>query len=162
MRLTAKAAALTVLPSCVWRLVIAVGIPVGWGAETDLHHSNFPGWFSFHLLGLSAFQECLGLLTLGLVQRWGEAVPHWVPRIGGGRIPPLVAVVPATLGALAVTWITVDGALSWHDIMAANPGGPTDGFGYWYFTLSYAPLLLWGPLLAIVTTGYWRRRRIHG
>ncbi|MFG2982890.1 hypothetical protein ACGFYQ_16785 [Streptomyces sp. NPDC048258] len=162
IRLTAKAASLTVLPSCVWRLVIAAGIPVGWGVGSELHHSNYPGRGSLLLLALSAFQEVLGLLALGMVQRWGEVVPHWVPRIGGRRIAPLVAVVPATLGALALTGITLLGAAGWNDVIAANPDSPGEGFGYWFFTLSYAPLLLWGPLLAVVTVAYWRRRRIRG
>ncbi|WP_091105583.1 hypothetical protein [Micromonospora citrea] len=30
---------------------------------------------------------------------------------------------------------------------------------YWVMTLCYAPLLLWGPLLAVVTFAYYRRRR---
>ncbi|MEU9142402.1 hypothetical protein [Streptomyces sp. NPDC048349] len=162
MRFAAKAASLTVLPNCVWRLVIAVGIPVGWGAGHELHHSNYPGWGSLYLLGLSAFQEALGLLSLGLVQRWGEVVPHWIPWLGGRRIPPLAAVIPAALGATAVTGITLIGASTWNDVIAANPDSPGEGFGYWFFTLSYAPLLLWGPLLALVTAAYWRRRRIHG
>ncbi|MEU9413964.1 hypothetical protein [Streptomyces sp. NPDC048272] len=162
MRLTAKAAALTVLPNCVWRLVIAIGIPVGWGAGNQLHHSHYPGWGSLYLLALSVFQECLGLLALGLVLRWGEIVPRWVPRIGGRRLPLFVALVPASLGAIALIGITLLGASTWNDVIAADPDQPSEGFGYWFFTLSYAPLLLWGPLLAIVTIGYWRRRRTPG
>ncbi|MCB5178027.1 hypothetical protein [Streptomyces antimicrobicus] len=162
MRLTAKAASLTVLPSCLWRLLIAVGIPVGWGPGSELHHTHYPGWGSLYLLALSVFQECLGLLALGLVQRWGEIVPHWVPWLGGRRIPPPVALVPAALGAVALIGITALGALNWNDVMAADPDSPSEGFGYWLFTLSYAPLLLWGPLLAIVTADCARRRLIHG
>ncbi|MFJ3974654.1 hypothetical protein [Streptomyces sp. NPDC090021] len=28
--------------------------------------------------------------------------------------------------------------------------------------LSYLPLLLWGPLLGVLTVACWRRRRVHG
>ncbi|MEV8532331.1 hypothetical protein [Streptomyces sp. NPDC051211] len=156
----ARLAALTLLPSGLWRIAIAVGIPVGWGAGSGLEAELFPGIWSFYLLALSAFAECLGLLTLGLVQRWGEVVPTWVPRLGGRRIPPLAAVVPAALGAAAVTAITVIGAFTWSGNMS-DPGAPSGGY-WWLMTACYAPLVLWGPLLAIVTAAYWRRRRIHG
>ncbi|WP_052436720.1 hypothetical protein [Georgenia sp. SUBG003] len=45
---------------------------------------------------LGAFAVVGALLTLGLVQRWGEVVPSWVPVLGGRRVPPAAAVVPAT------------------------------------------------------------------
>ncbi|GHI88532.1 hypothetical protein [Streptomyces xanthophaeus] len=160
VRWAAHATALTVLPSGLWRLAIAVGIPVGWGAGSGLEAELFPGRWSFYLLGLSAFAECLGLLALGLVQRWGEVVPSWVPGLRGRRIPPLAAVVPAALGAVALTLIAVPSAFHWSTSMAA-PGAPT-GAGWWLMTLCYAPLVLWGPLLAVVTAAYWRRRRMHG
>ncbi|MER5930260.1 hypothetical protein [Streptomyces sp. NPDC002054] len=149
------------LPSCLWRLLIALGVPMGWGPGSDLHHSYFPGWASLVLLSVCALQEAAGLLSLGLVQRWGEQVPRWVPGWGGRRIHPAVALVPAALGALAVTGITFLGAWVWNDTNAANPNSPTGFFGS-VFTLTYAPLLLWGPLLGILTVAYWRRRRIHG
>ncbi|MEU9250782.1 hypothetical protein AB0D66_02890 [Streptomyces sp. NPDC048270] len=160
IRWAAHAAALTLLPSGLWRIAIAVGIPVGWGAGSGLEADLFPGRWSFYLLALSLFAESLGLLTLGLVQRWGEVVPSWIPWLRGRRIPPLAAVVPAALGATAVTLITVASAFNWSTNMAA-PGAPT-GAGWWLMTLCYAPLVLWGPLLAVVTAAYWRRRRIHG
>ncbi|MFD9302676.1 hypothetical protein ACFWCB_08305 [Streptomyces sp. NPDC060048] len=160
IRRAAHAAALTLVPSGLWRVVIAVGVPVGWGAGSGLEADLFPGVWSFYLVALSAFAEGLGLLTLGLVQRWGEVVPSWIPRLGGRRIPPLAAVVPAALGAAAVTLVTVSGAFVWSTNMTM-PGAPT-GAGWWLMTACYAPLLLWGPLLAVVTAAYWRRRRVHG
>ncbi|MCX5196330.1 hypothetical protein OOK31_20920 [Streptomyces sp. NBC_00249] len=160
IRWAAHAAALTLLPSGLWRIVIAVGIPVGWGAGSGLEAELFPGVWSFALVALSAFAEGLGLLTLGLVQRWGEVVPNWIPWLRGRRIPPLAAAVPAALGAVAVTLVTVLSAFNWSTNMSA-PGSPAGGY-WWLMTACYAPLVLWGPLLGIVTVAYWRRRRIHG
>ncbi|MGW2681256.1 hypothetical protein [Streptomyces sp. NPDC001436] len=62
------------------------------------------------MLFLSVLSECLALPTLGLVRSWGETVPRWIPHLGGRRVPPLAAVVPALLGAAAgavlVAWFT--------------------------------------------------------
>ncbi|MFD8630585.1 hypothetical protein [Streptomyces sp. NPDC059533] len=156
----AHAAALTLLPSGLWRIAIAVGIDVGWGPGSGLEAELFPGVWSFYLVGLSVFAECLGLLTLGLVQRWGEVLPGWVPWLGNRRIPPLAAVVPAALGATAVTTFGVLGLFTWGSNMA-DANAPT-GADWWLMTLCYAPLVLWGPLLGVVTAAYWRRRRLLG
>ncbi|MFB6616291.1 hypothetical protein ACFCV9_19125 [Streptomyces sp. NPDC056367] len=156
----AHAAALTLLPSGLWRIAMAVGIDVGWGPGSGLEPELFPGVWSLYLVGLSVFAECLGLLTLGLVQRWGEVLPGWVPWLGGRRIPPLAAVVPAALGAAAVTVTGVMGLFTWGSNMT-EAYAPAGGH-WWLMTLCYAPLVLWGPLLAVVTAAYWRRRRLHG
>ncbi|MFD5617502.1 hypothetical protein [Streptomyces yangpuensis] len=161
MRRLATLASLTVLPSCLWRLAIAVGIPMGWGPGSDLHHSYYPGRESLVLVLVTLLQEVLGLLSLGLVRSWGEQLPGWIPWLGGRRFHPLVAVVPAALGALALTGITSLGAATWSEVNAANPDAPT-GLTLWIFSLSYVPLLLWGPLLGVLAVAYWRRRRVHG
>ncbi|MGW0665171.1 hypothetical protein [Streptodolium elevatio] len=162
LRWTAKAAALTLLPSGLWRIAIAFGWDSGFAAGDPLHHSNFPGNTSFYLVALSIFAELLGLLALGLVQNWGEVLPRWVPWLGGRRIPTAAAVVPASLGALAVTLITVTGAFAWNDAGAMGSPEAPDGTKYWIMTACYAPLLLWGPLLAVVTVAYYLRRRRNG
>lgn len=158
VRLAAHAAALTLVPSGLWRVAIAFGWDSGF-TEENLSPDNFPGAESFYLIGLSLLAEALGLLTLGLVHRWGEELPHWVPALGGRRIPVMAAVIPASLGAALITFITVTGAFAWNsaDNMGA-PGSP-DGFHYWLMTACYLPLLAWGPLLAVVTAAYYRRRR---
>ncbi len=156
----ARGAALTLVPSGLWRVAVAVGVPSGFQPGSSLHVDHFPGVMSFALVGLSVFAECLGLLSLGLVQRWGEVVPHWIPWLGGRRILPLAAVLPAALGAFAVMAITIPGAWRWDDAMA-DPDAPT-GVTAWVMTAAYAPLVLWGPLLAVATAAYWRRRRVHG
>ncbi|MEU3603087.1 hypothetical protein ABZ714_30915 [Streptomyces sp. NPDC006798] len=157
MRAVAAAAALTVLPSGLWRIAIAFGWDSGFG-EGALHRSEFPGTGSLYLIALSVFAELLGLLALGLVRPWGEAVPPWVPLLGGRRIPTAAAVIPASLGALAVTLITVQGAFAWNDPDNMGAPGAPEGDKYWIMTAAYAPLLLWGPLLAVVTVAYCLRR----
>ncbi|MFI1968476.1 hypothetical protein [Streptomyces cinnamoneus] len=161
IRWAAHAAAWSLLPSGLWRCAIAFGMPSGFGEGTPLHESNFPGWTSLNLIALSVFAECLGLLTLGLVQPWGERVPPWVPLLGGRKVPVLAAVVPAALGAAAVTVITSMAACGgWSGEMAADDA--PKGGSAWLMTACYVPLLAWGPLLAVVTVAYYRRRRATG
>ncbi|MFD9359061.1 hypothetical protein [Streptomyces sp. NPDC060031] len=154
----ARLAALAPLPTGLWRIAGAVGVPLGFSGEDQLADVTFGSGFSLYMIGLSVFAEVLGFLTLGLVQRWGEVAPRWLPLIGGRRIPPLAAVIPAGLGAAVLTLLGVMGAIGWNDPgnMGA-PGSPT-GVAYWVMTACYVPLVAWGPLLAVVTVAYHRRR----
>lgn len=52
------------------------------------------------LLGLAALGGAV--LTLGLVSRWGEVFPAWLPGFRGRPVPVLAAVVPATLVAVVL------------------------------------------------------------
>ncbi|MFI9720436.1 hypothetical protein ACIHFE_12365 [Streptomyces sp. NPDC052396] len=148
----AHLAALTTLPSGLWRVAIAVGIPVGLG-HSELVQMDAPGWGSVQLVGLSLFAEVLALLSLGLVQPWGEVWPRWLPLLRGRRVPVAAAVVPAALGALAVTvygvlfvWTSLHGDMDVSD------------WGYGLIVVLYSPMLLWGPLLGAVTVHYHARR----
>ncbi len=161
VRWAAHGAALSLVPSGLWRCAVAFGMPSGFAGGNPLHQSNFPGWTSLYLIGLSAFAECLGLLTLGLIQPWGERVPPWVPFLGGRRVPVLAAVVPAALGAAALTALTVTAACGgWQEEMRAADA--PKGWSAWIMTVCYLPMLAWGPLLGLVTVAYYRRRRSSG
>jgi hypothetical protein len=82
-------------------------------------------------------------------------------------VPTLAAVVPAALGAAALTllwtWVAVSNSLGMR--INGSPLGSDSplSFGDWkglVATVAYAPLLLWGPLLGAVTISYWKRRHI--
>ncbi|MFJ4526123.1 hypothetical protein ACIP4Y_35245 [Streptomyces sp. NPDC088810] len=109
------------------------------------------------MLILSVVSQAAACLTLGLVRAWGERVPHWVPRLGGRRIPPLAVAAPAALGAFAVMGLCA--------AVTLIPGGPLDNPDFPHGTagvimdICYAPLLAWGPLVAVLTIAYTRRRR---
>ncbi|MGW4891815.1 hypothetical protein ACWEQL_06050 [Kitasatospora sp. NPDC004240] len=144
--------ALTAVPSGIWRIAMGLGIPVGF----DTSELNVPGWFSVVCVAMSLGVEGLALLTLGLVRPWGEVVPGWIPLIGGKRVAPPAAVIPASLGAAALMLLTIPNARGF----GGAPGAPT-GAALAVMNACYAPLLLWGPLLAIVTFAY-HRRRVRG
>lgn len=101
--------------------------------------------------GLGAF-ACVGaVLTLGLVQRWGEVFPRWMVGLAGRRVPVWLATVPATVVAVLVTSASL--GLVTSGTMAHLAG---DG------ALLAAPMLLWpvwGVALGAAALGYHLRRR---
>jgi len=165
-RVAAYAIPFTVLPSGMWRIMdVAFHI----GGDSTHGSGTLPSWLpsSVYVIILSLFSELAAFTAIGLVAAWGEAFPRWIPFLGGRRVPPLVAVLPGALGAaiLTVLWTTawVTG-LSGHTIAGRRLAGdhPLEALHGWplaFYDLTYAPLLLWGPLLAAVCFAYWRRRR---
>ena len=153
-RRLAHVLALITLPSGLWRIALVAGLPV---ANTAI---VLPLSERVQIVGLSLVAEALALLSLGLVQRWGEVLPRWVPFLGGRPIHRLAATVPAALGATALTGIWTFAVVN---VLSGTAGG---GLDYFFPTVAqkvvllvcYVPLLAWGPLLAVLTVAYYRRR----
>ncbi|SEB93325.1 hypothetical protein [Streptomyces sp. TLI_105] len=154
VRLLAYAVPFTVLPAGLWRLPAAFDSGIGIGERA-------------YVVFLSLFSEAVAFTAIGLVARWGEVVPAWVPVLRGRRIPPVAVLVPAALGATALTLLWTVLALA-TQIMGTTIRGealsgdfPSEAGGWEAasFYVCYAPLVLWGPLLAILTVAYGRRRR---
>ncbi|MCK8681275.1 hypothetical protein [Streptomyces lichenis] len=152
-RIAAATAALTTVPSGLWRIAIAVGLPVGL-APSEYDTMGAPGWGSLCLIVLTVLAELLSYLTLGLVRPWGEVWPSWLPWPAGRPVPVRVAVGMAGFGALATNTYAVLAVGTW--LSGARMDGPD--WGNWLFQAAYAPLVLWGPLLTAVTVHYYRRR----
>ncbi|MET8040129.1 hypothetical protein ABZU25_04585 [Micromonospora sp. NPDC005215] len=148
-RWAAGIAAIIPFTYALTRFAWAAGIPLGISREflTEMQDTGLV-WAGF---GLGAFATVGAILTLGLVQRWGERFPRWMIGLAGRRVPVKLAVVPATLVAIAVTAASL-GLLS-------NPR-------FWELTgglsLTGAPMLLWplwGVALGAATYAYHLRRR---
>ncbi|MBO4209258.1 hypothetical protein [Micromonospora echinofusca] len=131
------------------RLAWLAGVPLGISADLLRELRDSGGVWAG--AGLAAFAVVGAVLTLGLVRPWGERFPRWLPGLAGRPVPANLAVVPATLVAVAV------GAASLGFL--ANPElarliGAGDG--------AVAPMLLW-PLwsvaLAVAAYAYHLRRR---
>lgn len=148
----AQLTTLIVLPTGLWRIAMVLGFPSGYTAEGFVPFDT-PG-AKLWMLALSVASELLALLTLGLVRPWGEVAPRWIPVIGGRRVRPLAAVVPAAVGALALTALWAAMPLWW-----TYPHTDMSGTGRLLVGVIYQPLVLWGPLLAAVTVSYYRRTR---
>ncbi|WP_435240492.1 hypothetical protein [Streptomyces cucumeris] len=151
----AHATTWAVLPSGLWRIALVLGHPAGYTDEgfADFRSPGAKVW----MLALSVVCECVAFLTIGLVRPWGEVVPRWIPWLGGRAVRPMAAVVPAALGAVALTVLWADVPRWWtyshHDM--TDTGSLVVG-------ILYQPLVLWGPLTGAVTVSYHRRRRPRG
>lgn len=146
---------LLAMPVCLWRL------PIGFGYMMGLDVEPLP----VGILGGVAYVGTLSLLTelaafacRGLVSWWGEVVPDWVPRLGGKRIPPVVALVPATIAGLFLLFLFADWVVCTFHI-AGFRDGPWDNQGWRILAATVSGLFCsWGLLVPALTYAYWRRR----
>ncbi|MFE7621912.1 hypothetical protein [Streptomyces sp. NPDC057496] len=147
--LAAHAVPLVTLPSALWRIALATGVPVSGLSVRS-------GWEVLYIVSLTVITEGLALLTLGLVQPWGEVVPRWIPLLGGRGVRPLAAVAPALLGAAALSVVLVMVFHSHYTGLDQGSVGTVAQRGL--LAVCYFPLLAWPPLLAAVAVAYHRRR----
>jgi hypothetical protein len=142
------------LPSCLWRLPFAFHFDMGQLNDAPL----WPLWATIpYVFGLSVLTELVALLIIGLVRRWGEVAPSWIPVIGGRRVPPMAAVVPAVAGGLVLTALSVWMVLTWVGVSS----GMAYENGWWHALamICISPIALWGPTVLALAYAYHRRRR---
>jgi hypothetical protein len=131
-----------------------LGVPLGVAASSGLTELGGSAVF----WGLLVAGPAAGaLLTLGLISRWGQVVPAWVPFAGRRRVPRGLAVVPAAVVGLLVGQY---GAMMTKCLVfgitrtCAPDGGATVLDGSWGFAGTYPVFLLWGMFLLAATVGY--------
>jgi hypothetical protein len=142
-RLITVAAALCAVPYAVARLSWLTPWPLlGPDAET------LDAWPEARLLGLmlGAVMITGGILTIGLISRWGRRFPAWLPGLGGRDVPTPLAVIP---GATAATLMTVGGIDMVVELLSGGTGALDPVVG-----ILVLPFWLWGPLLGLATWGY--------
>jgi len=164
-RVAAYAIPLTLLPSSLWRVVAyTFHVPI---ADGPTHApSGLPGVpLELYVVLLSTVSELAAFTSVGLVARWGELVPRWVPVLGGRSVPMRPAVIVGALGAAVLTllwtWMAIHFALGQRIDGTPRSALAPLNFHDWRGVLAvvaYAPLVLWGPLLAAVTVAYYTRR----
>lgn len=150
---TAYAIVLAALPSSLWRLPIAFHHGIGIGER-------------LYIVSLSVLSEALAFTAFGLIARWGEEFPRWVPLVRGRTVPTMAAVIPGTIGAALLTFLwtvltlitQITGTTIRGDALPHDFPGQAGGREEIWFRICYTPLVLWGPLLAILTIAYGKRR----
>jgi hypothetical protein len=149
----AHGAALTALPAGLWRLTLVFGYHGGY-TEQGFRDGHFTGWGMPYMIFLSMATELAALLTLGLVQPWGEVPPRWIPFVGGRTLAPKIVVRIAAAGAVILIALWTQLLFWW-----AIPHHGMTTMGSDVLGVIYLPLVAWGPLLAAVTVSYRRRHR---
>jgi hypothetical protein len=139
----------------VTRICWAFGFPLG--VDTAVQDDMVSRGMDTSALGLGGMALAGAVLTLGLVQRWGEAFPRWIPGLAGKRVPISLAVVPATFVAMAIIPASVT--------MIMMAGMPSGGIIPAFSPSNWAPFgpaflwPLWGVALAAAALAYYLRRR---
>jgi hypothetical protein len=134
-----------------WALDLPYGVTRDWLREMRADEpSIFVGGALIASLGLAG-----ATLTFGLVARWGEVWPRWVPLLRGREVRPMVPVVPA----LTVAVLLLSAGKGW--LVGASQGYlPEPVFSEnWATVIFGATLLPWGIALAGAGYAYWLRRR---
>lgn len=145
------------IPRFAW----ALGFPLGMSEEYLRGGQESGIWISG--LFLATFGLVGAVLTLGLVQRWGEVFPRWMIGLAGRGVPIALAVVPASLVSVL---LMVGGIAIWSDlgqmVAALEAAGAEDMELIGEIIFQVGPTLLfpvWGVALAVATLGFYYRRR---
>jgi hypothetical protein len=150
-----------------WAVAVAVAVPVGYAFTRVMWALDIPFGITRDFLdeigdarhagaALGAMGVGGAILTLGLVQRWGEVFPRWMIGLRGRRVPIGLATVPARLVAVTVT----SAGLMYIRFAVTGEFGSHFGFGdgQWAAILPELFWPLWGAALAVASYAYEIRR----
>lgn len=136
------------VPHALWVLGVPFGISERMLDEISQGLSTLTG------VAITVVPPLAGLLVLGLVQRWGQQFPRWVPVLGGRRVPRLLAMIPAGVVALAlVTYGVLSVAVFVGQLLAGDLPW-SDVWDGWAVSATLLVFLGWGVALGVTTTGY--------
>ena len=136
------------------RYAWALGIPLGMSSES-LHLGQESGLWTSGLF-LATFGLVGAVLTLGLVQRWGEVFPCWMTGLAGRRVPIALAVIPASIVSVL---LMVGGIAIWSGWAQMANEAVAIGQDMGIVVGPTALFPVWGAALAVATLGYYYRRR---
>ncbi|GAA4253120.1 hypothetical protein GCM10022255_052640 [Dactylosporangium darangshiense] len=139
-------AVLAPVPYEITRIAWFFGLPLGIPHDFLTMMQDTPGMLEVGL-GCALASIGGGILTRGLVSRWGEFYPRWMFWRAGRRVPPMLAVVPAAVVAVAL----VPAGLM-------NLRLPTTA-DTWAVSAPGVLWTVWGVALGAATLAYHLRRR---
>ena len=134
-----------------WALDIPYGVTRRFLTEMRAEEPTiFVAGAAMAMLGLGG-----AALTFGLVGRWGERWPRWMPWLGGRDVPLRVAVVPTVV----VAALLISAGKGWY-WSAVQGHLPEELFGENWATVVFGAFLpVWGLALGAAGYAYWLRRR---
>ncbi|MES9540716.1 hypothetical protein [Actinomadura sp. NPDC000600] len=134
------------LPYEVTRVAWYFGWPLGITEDFERMMQDTPGMLEAGL-GFAIASLLGGVLTHGLVHRWGAVYPRWIWFKAGKRVPPALAIVPASVVAVA---LVPAGLMNLR--VDLEPG-------LWAVSLPGVIFVAWGAALGAATLSYHLRRR---
>ena len=134
------------VPYEITRIAWYLGIPLGIPAEFEQMMRDTPGMLE---IGLACAVASIGggVLTHGLIRRWGEVYPRWVWFRAGERVPPALAIIPASIVAIV---LIPAGVMNIR--MGIEPAA-------WATNAPGMLWIVWGAALGAATYAYHLRRR---
>ncbi|WP_432076526.1 hypothetical protein [Streptomyces wuyuanensis] len=144
-RRAAHAVALCAVPSGLWRIAMACGVPVGYSDQVLRDVFHIPRWGIAYVVGLSVLAELAALFPLLLVS------DRWRP------LNPRVLAALATTGSGALVLVAL-----WQLVVAFTVESRTNmssGPAQVVASLAFAPLFAIPALMTAVTWSYVRRHR---
>jgi hypothetical protein len=135
----------------------ALGMPLGLSPKFYREGLATGLWWRGAALATLAISGAL--LTLGLVQPWGEIFPRWLPWLAGKRVPRALVIIPAAFTSIIVTTaglMFVRFALRGDFALGNNAVNFEENF------VALAPELLWplwGAALGAAAYAYYYRTR---
>ncbi|MEV0154904.1 hypothetical protein AB0H57_14315 [Micromonospora sp. NPDC050686] len=134
------------LPYEATRIAWYLGYPLGITDDFLRMMQDTPGMLEVGL-GCAVASMLGGVLTHGLVSRWGERYPRWIWFRAGRPVPPALAVVPASI--VAVVLIPA-GLMNFRMEISRDT---------WALNAPSILCLVWGVALGAATIAYYLRRR---
>ncbi|OCC10862.1 hypothetical protein A3Q37_03370 [Streptomyces sp. PTY087I2] len=113
----------------------------------------------------TALLALLGVFLLwGLVRPWGQVFPRWTPFLRGRRVPRLLPLAPALLGAATLAPYGVVGigylALATGGAVTMGRGDfPSEGDALLVAWIGLTAFAVYGVALAVAARSYWLRTR---
>ncbi|MDM5441807.1 hypothetical protein QUG02_27755 [Bacillus hominis] len=143
------------LPYAIVRLTWAAGIPLGMSNTAAMMISSQSLAERMVEAVLGGLPICGAILTLGLIQKWGENFPHWFYYLGGKRVPIWFAVIPATCASV----LLILAGLKISPIIISKILDGSINTGNWEELGPSLFWLPWGIALGLATISYCQRRR---
>ncbi|MGW4638157.1 hypothetical protein ACWEN6_06505 [Sphaerisporangium sp. NPDC004334] len=134
------------VPYEVTRIAWYFGIPLGIPEDFARMMRETPGMLEVGL-GCAIASICGCALTHGLVHRWGEVYPRWVWFKAGRRVPPALAVIPASVIAVVLIPAGLMNVRMGVDLASWGANAPS------------MPWIVWGAALGAAACAYALRRR---
>ncbi len=144
-RRAAHAIALCAVPSGLWRIAMACGVPVGYSDQVLRDVYDIPGWGIAYVVGLSVVAELAALLPLLLVSRRWQPVR---PRV----LAPLAWTASGLLVVLALWQLVVFFTADSRTYLSGDTAQAV-------WCAAFAPLFAIPVLMTAVTWSYAKRHR---